>query len=111
MNNDIEMLEMSLEQAREVVKKRDTMLRLLKNEDFIEMFTDGYMLHEASRLVLLKASPHMQKPEDQATLDKGIIGIGEFREYVNTVIAMGNTAAKGIEADEQTLQEIRAEEA
>lgn len=109
MSNEIERLEITIEQAREEVAKRDRMERLLENADFKELFTDGYLLHEASRLVLLKGDPRVDA-EMQAQIDKDIIAIGCFRQYIATIITTGNMAERAIKNDEQTLQELHEEE-
>ena len=114
MSNEIEgqmkQIEVSIKQAEDAVKAKTKMLRLIKNKDFKELVSEGYLKDEAVRLVLLKADPQLQSEADQAQIIKEIDAIGAFREYIRTVIGMGKTAEHSLEADRQTREELLAED-
>ena len=44
------------------------------------------------------------------TIDDGITAVGHFRQYLNTVMQIGRMAEQGIKEDEETRQELLAEE-
>jgi predicted adenine nucleotide alpha hydrolase (AANH) superfamily ATPase len=110
MNDSIETVEVSIQQAKETVDKMTSLLKLSKNKDFKKIVEEGYFEKEASRLVLLKADPSLQSDEDQKQIDNSIIAIGYFRQYLGTVIQLGRMAEKSLKEDESVLQELRNEE-
>lgn len=85
--------------------------RLRNNRDFKEIISKGYMKDEAVRLVHLKAAPQMCTPELQASIIKQIDAIGALDSFFNNMRHQALLAAKAIEADEETLEELRSEEA
>jgi hypothetical protein len=110
MNEQIENLEVSINEAKKYVDKMHSVLALTKNRDFVDVIERGYFENEASRLVLLKADPSMQKPEDQAAILKSIDAIGYFRQYLRTTIQMGRMMEKSMQEDQATREELLAEE-
>ena len=82
---------------------------LSKNRDFNDVIDKGYFEEEASRLVLLKADPNLQKPEDQASIIRSIDAIGHFRQYLSTVVSMGRMMEKSLMDDMETRQELLVE--
>ena len=108
--SEIEQIDISIDVARKDVSKMDGLLRLIKNKDFETLIDDGYFVNEASRLVILRADPSMQDASIQKTIDDGITAIGHFRQYLNTVMQIGRMAEQGIKEDEETRQELLAEE-
>jgi uncharacterized transporter YbjL len=108
-NEAVETIELSIKQAQVYVNKMDSVYSLIKNKDFINVIEEGYFKEEASRLVLLKADPTMQKPDDQVMLNKSIDAIGYFRQYLSNTIQMGRMMEKSILSDQEMRQEILAE--
>ncbi len=108
--SEIEQIEVSIDAARKDVDKMEGLLRLIKNNDFKSLIDDGYFVDEASRLVILRADPAMQSDTLQKTIDDGITAVGHFRQYLNTVMQIGRMAEQGIKEDEDTRQELLAEE-
>ena len=108
--NDIEQIEITLEEARGKVNSMEAVGRLLANKDFKHVIDNGYFFTEAARLVMLKADPSMGSPEAQRQVDNQIMAVGTFRQYLSTIIAMGRTAEMSIAADEETREELLAEE-
>ena len=105
----VENIEISINHAIKHVNKMNNVLNLSKNRDFIEAIEKGYFEEEASRLVLLKADPNLQKPEDQASIIRSIDAIGHFRQYLHTVIQLGRMMERSIKDSEDTREEILAE--
>lgn len=105
----IEEVELSISQAKELVEKKDAVLRLTENKDFIKVITEGYFEKEASRLVLLKADDSMQGDTEQLNITKSIDAIGYLRKYLGTIIQFGRMAERDILSAEETRQELLAE--
>jgi len=103
-------IEISIEQAKEVVDVMKKLQRLTDNQDFKDIVLDGYFLDEASRLVLIKAEPSQQSEKDQKLINDSITAIGHFRQYLSTIMQTGKAAEHAIGADEQTIEEILAEQ-
>ena len=108
-NEAVETIELSIKQAQVYVDKMDSIYSLIKNKDFIRVIEEGYFKEEASRLVLLKADPSMQKPDDQAMINKSIDAIGYFRQYLHNTIQMGRMMEKSMLDDQETREQLLAE--
>lgn len=108
-NDQIEQIELNIEDAKQIVARKQSVENLLKNTHFKRVITEGYFKDEASRLVLLKADMNYQTPESQAQIDKSIIGIGYLRQYLSSLVQLGNMAENAIASDEATLEELLAE--
>ncbi len=109
-SNEIENINISIEHAQKYVDKMNSVFNLSNNRDFKSVIEKGYFEEEASRLVLLKADPNLQKPEDQASIIRSIDAIGHFRQYLSTTITMGRMMEKSLAEDKQTRAELLAEE-
>lgn len=109
MNNEaqIEQVELSIEHAKLSIDNKIALQRLTNNKDFEKIILEGYFKDEASRLVLLKADPSMDN--FQALIDKQIIAVGQFRQYLATIMVLGTQAEKAIADDEETREELLAE--
>ena len=108
-SEQIQEIEVSIQESKKFVDKMESLIKLSTNKDFIKVVEEGYFQEEASRLVLLKADPSMQKAEDQAGIMNGINAIGHFRQYLHTVIQLGRMMEKSIKDSEDTREEILAE--
>jgi|TARA_R110000796_G_scaffold251496_1_gene383036 hypothetical protein len=108
--SEIEQIDVSIDVARKDVEKMNGLLRLIKNKDFQSLIDDGYFVNESSRLVILRADPSMQDEVSQRTINDGMTAIGHFRQYLNTVMQIGRMSEQGIKEDEETRQELLAEE-
>jgi len=107
---DLETIEVSMEQALKAVKLKKNMQRLKANRDFKAVVMEGFFEQESVRLVLLKADPSLQGPEEQADIIKQIDAIGAFRQYCSRVLQFGTMAEKELVSLEETRGEILAEE-
>jgi len=110
MNDQIREIEIHIEQAKKDVEYGNTLDRLRKNKDFIEIVEEGFFRNEAERVCALKASPHIQGDGEQAQIDNIIISIGGFREYLRTINQLRSMALQAIADDEQARDEILLEE-
>lgn len=109
-DDNVENIDISIEQAKQAVNKMNSVINLSKNRDFIAVIEKGYFEEEASRLVLLKADPGVQKPEDQAAIIRAIDAIGNFRQYLGSVIQIGRMMEKTLADDIDTKHQMQQEE-
>jgi len=109
-SDQVETINIQIEQAKRHVNKMNCVFNLSKNKDFIDVIEKGYFEEEASRLVLLKADPSLQKPEDQASIIRSIDAIGNFRQYLGSVISIGRMMEKSLEEDTETYHQMLGED-
>lgn len=110
-NDQIEAIERDISKARTSVEFGKQLQRLRGNRDFKEVVLNGYFEKEAVRLVHLKAEPHMQDHESQASIVKQIDAIGAFSGFMNAALAKATRAAGAIDDGEAALVEIANEKA
>ncbi len=111
LEQQIQEVEVTLEQARRQVKLADAIKRLETNPDFKLVFKDAYFTHEAARLVALTADDNMQSEQSQLAIQHSIRGIGELRQFLSVKLMQGEMAEKAIIECGETLDELRLEEA
>lgn len=109
-SSDIQQLENNIKEAQKMVDLGKALERLMNNRDFKAVVSTGFFKDEPVRLVHLMASPAMQRPEHQQAIQLQLRAIGEFHNYLNEVFRQASLAAKAIEEDEQTRDELLAEE-
>lgn len=79
---DMKEVEISIEKAEEDIKLGDALKRLIGNEDFDLVISEGYFKKEAERVVGAKADPAMMMNElGMEMLENQIISIGGLRQY------------------------------
>lgn len=112
MNNEqtIKKLEIDINKAKGLVSEMDALARLTNNKDFKQVIRVGYFEKEASRLVLLRADPEMASIAHQSAILRSIDAIGELRQYLSTINQVGVTAERALTDDENTLEEVLAED-
>lgn len=106
--NDVEI---SIEDARKTVNRMKDLQQLLDSPIWENIIENGYFRDEASRLVLLKADPAMLGDKEQKQIQIAIDAIGPFRQYLRTIMQFGMMAERAMEDDENTREELLAEEA
>lgn len=106
----LQQLEISMSQAKKRIAKMDILKRLVKNKDFKELIEEDYFEKEPGRLTLLLADPSCQDEEIQKDIHNQMIAIAYLRRYFVGINQMGRTAIASLEADEQTQEEILAED-
>ena len=88
----------------------DALERLYMNKDFKKVITEGYFENEAIRLVHLKADPNMQSVDSQKGIMQQMDSIGSLKQYFHLQRYLAESAGKSINFDEQTRQDMLAEE-
>ncbi len=102
-------IEISIEAARDVVRRKDAMDRLIQNDDFKDIFIEGYMEKEPARLTSLLLDSDWQTEERQAELMNDLRAISGFRQYVLTIKQLGKQMENQIARSETELERIREE--
>lgn len=105
----IEEIELNIEQAKLIVASGNALERLRNNRDFKKVIVEGYFEKEAIRLVHMKSDFNSQNEESQRDIDLDIMAIGRLAKYLNEVFRRADLAAKAIESDEETREELLAE--
>lgn len=110
--SDEEQIQITIEQAKEMVALGEAIQRLQRNADFQLVIDKGYFEKEAIRLVLLKSNPHpqIQAAEMQIQIDNDIRSIGTLFQYLNLCLHNAHMATGSIEANEAELEYMRNEE-
>ena len=106
----INAIERNMEKAKAVLEFSAALERLKGNRDFKKVVLDGYFEQEAIRLVHLKSDPNMQSPAIQESIVSQINAIGQLSQFFATVLQKASMARRQIEADQETLEELAAEE-
>lgn len=108
-DQQLETLDITIKQAQTSIALKRSLMRLQENPDFDKLIMKGYFEDEAVRLVLLRADPSQQSEDAQKAINKSLDSIGFLRQYFIAINQIGAMAEKAIKADEQTREDILAE--
>jgi hypothetical protein len=106
---DLDSIEISIEQAKKAIARKDCLVRLQMNPDYKELIEKGFLEAHAIRQVMLKAHPGLQVEARQKELDRQIIAIGEFQQFLIGVYTQGMQAAQALNEDEATREDLLKE--
>ena len=106
----LEKIEITIEQAKASIKRKDVLVRLEKNRDFKELISKGFLEAHAVRQVMLKSHPALQEEKQQNLLDQQITAIGGFKQFLINVFTEGMNAEQALIADEATREELLQED-
>jgi len=98
-DQDLKMIELSIEQAKMKVEMAEKLEQLELNPAFKVIFTDGYLNRYAVRLVELKASRAMQSEQDQRLMADQLNAIGHMKQYMNYIKQEAYAAKEALAAD------------
>ena len=110
MQNKIEQIELNIKQAQSMVDLGASLERLRNNKDFKKVIIEGYFEREAIRLVHLKSDYNQQSDEAQKSIMDQMTAIGSLAQYFNMLRHQSMLAGKAIADDEQTREELLAED-
>lgn len=109
---DLQQIELSIEQAKDMIAKMEAVERLKQNYDFKKLFLDGYLKEYAVSLVHRKTMPGLQDEKNQKYIEHQLISISALVQYLNYVAQEGMTAKQALEAHyaerDQLLEEQEA---
>ena len=104
MNEEIQRIEMTIEQAEAKIKKADSVRSLLANPLFKEIITDGYLGDDAVRLTM------NLKPGDENTVTMSMLNAKSiFSRYIAYQLAEGEQAAGSLEEHRLLMLEVDKE--
>jgi hypothetical protein len=110
MTTQSEQIEISIEQAENIINRGIKLQRLFDNADFNEIIMEDYLQENAIRLVHAKGNVACQTPEIQAGIERDMAGISSLSTYFNHIQSVALEAARDLENDKKTREEILAEE-
>lgn len=105
--SDIHDLEQGIQDAEELVARRDQAIKLSKNTEFRALFMDQYFVTEAARLVQLSADPALTVEQRADALDMAQ-ATGHAKRYLSMAIQMGAVAERELPDMRAALEELRA---
>lgn len=106
----IKHVELSLAEAKKIASLGEAIKRLETNKDFKRVIFDEYFTAEAQRLTFLTADTNLEDKIANAVWSD-IRAIGSFRAFLLNRKTLGELAQKEIKDHNETLEELRAEEA
>lgn len=104
-------LDAAIKNAQATAELGDALANLRLNPDFKKLVLEGYLKHEAVRLVHAKADQTMASPDMQAKIVRDIDAIGSLHEFFRVISITSAQAKESIAEVEAAREEILAEEA
>ena len=104
-------IEISIDQARSVIERKNTAMKMIESPAFKEIIEEGYFREEAARLVGLMADPEFASEDKQEEIRNDMMGISALRFYIVNLLRMGSQMEQSLAASEEALDELREEEA
>lgn len=102
-------IEISIEQAKSVVARKDAVMRLRQNPDYQLIFDEGYFIQEPARLVSLLTDSEWAGDERQEEIMRDMYGVSATRQYLVGIVGFGNQMERQIASSESQLEELRDE--
>ena len=109
LNNDVQEIQIDISQAKEAIRLGELVEQLEQVPEFRELIIEGYFKTDAARLVMLKSDPEFQSNERQFQIDRDILGISVFGEYLRVKKMLGIMAADSLASHEATQIEVMQE--
>lgn len=106
---DLDQIELSIENAKNLIEFGDALKRLETNADYIKIITEDFFKNNALRLVKLKAAPQCQDEMNQKFINQQIDTVGHFAQYLTGIRVQGNSAKVAMERDAEERENILAE--
>ena len=100
---DVQEIQIAIDEAREIVEKRDALIRLSKNKDFKKIIEDGYFGDESRRLVGLLADNAMQ---NKSNVFEALMGVSQLENYFALIVRDGNMMEQQIDDSVNVMNEI-----
>lgn len=107
---ELEKLEITIEQAKKDIARKDRLARLQNNPDFKDLIEKDFMESHAIRQVMLKAHPGLQDEKNQKAIDQQISAVGQLKQYLIAVYTQGMNAEIALGEDENTREELLRED-
>lgn len=102
----LDTLEASIKEAKAATELGKSLDRLMLNRDFRQVISEGYFEKEAIRLVMAKSLDENKDEASQRSILLQIDAIGSLSKYLRGIAASAALAAKTVEVDEETREEL-----
>ena len=99
-------LEQEIEQAEDLVSRRNMALKLFENREFRILFMDEFLTKEAARLVHLSSDPALNADQRADALAMAQ-ATGHVKRYLSMTVQMGAVAEREIADMKASLDELR----
>lgn len=106
--SELQGLEKQLQDAKELVARRDMALKLGQNRDFRKLILEDFVVKEAARLVAQSADPALD-PLQRADALGMAQAAGHLKRYLSMMVTMGDTAERDIVQLEAMISDVRTE--
>lgn len=115
IEQDLEGVELSIKEAKDLIERSDALRRLEKNKDFVFLFLNGLMEKDAIKQVMLLASPGLKAPGEgpitaRAGIQARIDMIGELYNWCRWTHMQADSARAALREHESTREELLAEQ-
>lgn len=95
---ELNQIELSIDQAKDMIAKMEAIERLKQNYDFKKLFLDGYLKEYAVSLVYRKTMISVQDEKNQAYIENQLKSISALVQYINYITQEGMNAKQALEA-------------
>ena len=107
--SQVNQLELQLDAAKELIRRRQLALRLATLPEFKELILDDFMVKECARYVHASSDPAL-KAEERADALNMAQAAGHLKRYLSVVVQMGAHSEREIGSLEEAIAEARVEE-
>jgi hypothetical protein len=106
--SDIQELVRDIENAENLLERRNMAIKLSENREFRKLFMEDYFTTEAARMVQLSGDPSMdaQQRADALAMAQAT---GHTKRYLSMMIQMGAVAERELPDMHAALAELRSE--
>lgn len=106
--SEVELIQITIAEAKEKVAARDALLKLSKNKNFRDAILEGYLKDEAIRLTSISGRSEMKEFREE--IQDAIKGISHFQQWMDGILHQGDMAEASIKEHERALDEMFDEE-
>lgn len=115
VENQVQAVEVSIEEAKKQIDRRRQLHRLEKNKDFKALILEGLLREDAVRQIMLRASPMLHAPGPgsetaRAGVEARMSMIGELNNYFRYIHIEGESAEVALREHEQAHDELLQEQ-
>lgn len=105
----VQALEAQLKNAKELIARRDSALKLARNPEFKQLILDEFCVQECARYAQASADPSLdaQARADSLALSQAA---GHLRRWLQVINQMGQVADREVLQLEEAIEEARNEE-
>lgn len=107
--SDIQNLEISIEEAKSVIKLRDQAERLIKNRDYKAVIEDAYFEDYVKNTALMLSEVKFTNPEMYKDLIEELEAVGRVRGFIRSIFQKASMAEKTINDANEEIEFLRKE--